>query len=924
MSDLISQASREQFSMHKPSRLLFISSLLASILASCSGGSSATGSSGNAAAGAGAGGRCADTSNFCLLSCDLTCGATGCQVTQVAENQRLQFRFSQPIALASVSGSSFSIRTAHGISPDGRFEVNNQAITFVPSISVTNGISSFGFQRNESYILTLPAGAQGVHSSSGGLLSREFSCTVTATLGIIDEDNAPPLASLVAPQNQSAAPVDATFVLRFSEVIDTAPLLGSLSATSPIRFLLRRSRLDPVTLVRVCDQSGVPIVLGGIPRIALELVNGRNVSTVTFKPNVNLPGFSCVQVQVTSDLRDLSGKPAVAVEFAVFTEFAPQSDFTFTELFASPLRFDPVISGGIWSSGAHPAEIGGDGRHGSFEATLGTTINTGIYEWNTDNFSIPASRTLNGQTATITDGKFFFTDFFLPANTTVRFIGNNPAQIFVRGEVQIGGRLEANAAAMTLFSNRQTNSLTTVILGQAGGAAGAGGGSGGKGGDRCRGTGPTLVNGVQAENGVFGGNAKVLLGHAYANNTLLTGGRGSPLFPAAGQSTLLAGYNTIQAVYYSATASGGGGGGYMSAGLFGLVTTPGPAATNPVGLQISGTPNPGGIAFSLTPFPPQSNYQSLTHYLVGGSGGGGGGSHPLWALQYQPLAPSNPWVAGAGGSGGGGAYALRAGGTLSVLSTGVLEAKGGTGVQFKGDDPNTPAVEAPNFPTNNYGVASPGGGGSGGSMLLQSSRAISMLGRIDSSGGGGSVTGGWATSSVTPNIVSTGGRGSDGFYRIEALRGAAVTVTPAAGAMIPVYSASTNLGELVDRDAFVGCASTYRNSSLVFPPDWLRYELVVELNGETQLYSDDPSVPSLGPADNSLVPVRVSFQGTRFNTANGLAEPGSQGPWRDFVNLNQGPSINNDGATGFRFQLIFNRGSYPGAVVTRCSVFARG
>ena len=52
---------------------------------------------------------------------------------------------------------------------------------------------------------------------------------------------------------------------------------------------------------------------------------------------------------------------------------------TLEETFATPARLDTAVSGGTWSSGARPAAIGGDGRHGSFDPTIGTTITTGIY-----------------------------------------------------------------------------------------------------------------------------------------------------------------------------------------------------------------------------------------------------------------------------------------------------------------------------------------------------------------------------------------------------------------------------------------------------------------------------------------------------------------------------------------------------------------
>ncbi|GAB4139579.1 MAG: hypothetical protein Fur0037_05940 [Planctomycetota bacterium] len=78
-----------------------------------------------------------------------------------------------------------------------------------------------------------------------------------------------------------------------------------------------------------------------------------------------------------------------------------------------------------------------------------------------------------------------------------------------------------------------------------------------------------------------------------------------------------------------------------------------------------------------------------------------------------------------------------------------------------------------------------------------------------------------------------------------------------------------------------------------------------------------------GPANTAQVPVRVQFQGGRISTTTNLPEPNTtSGPWRDFVN-DVGPSLNLDAATGFRFQLIFNRGLFPQAVVKKLTVTFR-
>ncbi|MEQ1634240.1 MAG: hypothetical protein ABL997_17805, partial [Planctomycetota bacterium] len=420
--------------------VLVFSGLSAMFLAGCSGGSSSTGD-----AGIGSAVRCPSGEGFCLISCDLGCTSTACSITQIAENQRLGFTLNQAIDSRTVNNGSVSIRTATGESPDGNLLVDGRTVTFVPSISVSNGISSFGFRRNQAYIVTLAGGALGVKSLSGATLRESFSCTVSATLGIQDADAAPPRAELIAPANLTAAPIDSTLVIRFSEVVDTTAFLQPISASTPIRYVLRRSRIPAGGTERECNVDSEAIQLEGLPIVQLEVVNGRPVSTISLRPTLALPGLSCVEITVTSDVRDISGRGAVETVFRIITAASASSDTLLTETFANETRMDPDVSGGTWSNGARPAPLGGDGRHGSFNPLNGRELGAGIYEWNLDGnpvgsgFTIPGAQTFNGQAAVVLDSTFFFSDFVLPAGTTVRFVGTNPIKIHVRGKVEING-----------------------------------------------------------------------------------------------------------------------------------------------------------------------------------------------------------------------------------------------------------------------------------------------------------------------------------------------------------------------------------------------------------------------------------------------------------------------------------------------------
>jgi hypothetical protein len=166
-----------------------------------------------------------------------------------------------------------------------------------------------------------------------------------------------------------------------------------------------------------------------------------------------------------------------------------------------------------------------------------------------------------------------------------------------------------------------------------------------------------------------------------------------------------------------------------------------------------------------------------------------------------------------------------------------------------------------------------------------------------------------------------GGDGAPGFYRAEA-RG---LVQVAATGNVPPFDPSVHAGTLTDRDTATGCRSLWRSTGLVFPPQWLRYELHVDVDGDgivDQIFSDDASVPgSLGPANNPLGPVSVKFQGAQVS-ASGVPT-GPIKPWRDFINDTGGIGLNSDGVTGFRFQLLFNVATFPAVVVKRLVVVVR-
>ena len=590
----------------------------------------------------------------------------------------------------------------------------------------------------------------------------------------------------------------------------------------------------------------------------------------------------------------------------------PLAQNALVETFASAGNRDPQASGDLWVNGnVSPVALGGDGRHGSFDHTHGTlNPTTGEFEFNNDNFAVTAERSLTGQSYLINDGKYYFTDFVVPAGVKVRFTGSVPAQIFVRGQADIRGTIDVSAVEMPFWippppvptaglhvSNFDSRGVNNFQTGQAGGTPGCGGGRGGDGANECHSTGPDIVPGFPPPyDGRDGQDVRVPAGHAYGASTVGTGGRGGVLWPASGLTV-----NTplVGSVYRGHFSQGGSGGGYSG---------PGGTSTGLPLVNATFSPtSPPGAQFPLLPFPPAvppPNYTALNHFLVGGSGGGGGGSHPFGTigLGTSGTVPPDVYRAGHGGTGGGGAVAIRTGGALSVATTGILRSKGGAGVLITGDSPLTPS----SVDLNN-GISSPGGGGSGGSFLLQSSVSVTVNGAIDTGGGAGSRTG--SISTPTLNQITQAGSGSTGFYRLEA--SGAVTF---AGTGTPAYVAANNSGPLTDQDDRSGSRSFWLLPPTTNLPVYLRYELVVDVAGSTVLFSDDPAVSVLAADDPSGAAV-LRVQGARLDPLTGNVVPSTIGPWRTSLLPGGENSINRDRAKVVRFDLVLNKNL--GAVVVR-------
>lgn len=846
---------------------------------------------------------CNSQSKFCLHACNLGCTVAGtCAVSEIAQNQPIELHFTDTIDPASVTAGAISLKTASGESPAGEFLVSGASLVFVPQVRITGGITRFGFRAGETYILNLRSGEQGdtLRSASGDRLARNVVCSLSVTQGLVDLDGQAPQAELIAPAVTVDVATDSQIVVRFSELIDLSQFQGGSTQVSPILYQIRKSIEDPNDpSQRVCDPNFTPVLIGGVPVATVRATNPPTTE-IALQPAIELPNEVCVEVTITEQVRDLSGRAAERRVFRFFTEAGTPEPVTLTETFATDQRMDRLASGGTWAGGrAVPATIGGGGRLGSFDPAVGQSIGAGTFLFNTDSQLFPASSTLFGVPIEVTDGVFEFTDFIVPSGTRVVFRGSKPAIIKVRGACRVEGELSVDGVGPS--STFDGDALSAGPIGQVGPPVqgepsrpgGAGAGAGGRGGQSCLGAGVTA-----AMRGAPGENCVPVATSGYIGNVGGSGGRGGDVFPATGNRV-----NVFFSVFltFSGMVSGGAGGGsFLGAGTAGRVLRtftagqpgdagPGAAAGSTVAFQAL----PGGLG-------------ALEHFLVGGSGGGGGGSHTVnmttSEVNGSPGAGRKAWHAGGAGGGGGGALAVIVGHTFSVEGSGVVASRGGGGAEHRSEATGPPA---------------PGGGGSGGSIVIQAEEAtkVAQNGTID-------VSGGLGTYITNPQLTGTrmearGGDGGHGFVRVEADGATAATLGIVNG---PASIPSGSFADLptAAEDTRSGFVSLWRSSRQLFPPTFVHYRLVARVNGQEVVYSDDPA--NFNPANRNDLPVRVYIQGGTVNPATNELD-GTPGPWRDFVNGDGGrQSINSDNANGFRFMMIFNRDIETDVVVEEFQV----
>ncbi|MDF1836472.1 MAG: Ig-like domain-containing protein, partial [Planctomycetota bacterium] len=874
-----------------------------SLLAACSSGGEA-GANGGALFVRSCSLGCSDGSSGSQISCQVT---NTVQNTEIS----VLFTEPVDIATVSAS-SFRVVNVDNGTTPVGEYfldPANSHRVVYRPALTFDlNGNPSFGFDPNSAYGITIPGELQGdsgpfIRSATGRANQSRLQCTILTTDQVTDPVPGEPIVEIYASYYERDGMGNLTGTLNevanafgFFDHFGTDGLDDNLvnggaevrdvSRTGTV-YMLFKDVMNPATLANPITQTApfvtirtdpdgdladasdrLPAVAGSY-RVSVD--TERLETLLSFTPATSFlsagggaplnPRRMAVDIPTAClDLVGNSARPAngggvsgfVTEEGMVTPIVIPNGG----EGFVNNAGENGTESGALWGQNNRLATDlgGGSGRLGELVIGVGETLTL-----NTDSQNFPLGLVSNvignanmagdfPTSISVTDGVFEFSSLTIQPGGILKLVGDNPARILVRGELDItaGALVDLSGAGGGVHDS--TTEQPEVAFGPGFPVPPAGAGAGGWGGDRWDfdqvGINPNVfiaIGGVdiseavaEINDGRDGGG----LGGGVGSRGL--GGPATPmnfpsedtldLAPLAGLGSHGAGAafpftNTFNSGFPNgchvlAIGTAGSGGGYAMDGGDAVSIAPDPNSTLPLGAFNDGQANPGGVAPALVmPDEGNLNYAQRTldwtqGFLLGGSGGGGGGLHPYDTrsnLGFNQSCP-NPlddsisyavWRDHSGGRGGDGGGALHLAAGKRVRINGIIDLSGGAGQSSTGGS----AVDPGRF-------AMPGGGGSGGALRVQAPvvQISPVAGRIAVDGGAGGA-GSWS-----PTVF--GGDGSMGLVRIEtgvtvlAHEDAAPSISPFLGdGMAPFDNLDKSLDFLsVDSGGFT--AQTQRPDSI--------------------------------------------------------------------------------------------------------------
>lgn len=780
------------------------------------------------------------------ISCSLGCSSTGAQIkcgtTQVFVNQDLWFEFSQPVDLSTVTKNTLQVtNTSTGQTPAGTYiqdPTNPRRIAFRPLLSFDSlGNPIFGFQPNSVFRVTVPGQASGdngpfLRSQAGEANQQRIDCFVSASLGINDLVPGPPtvvvtledLAGAQPPveaQGAEDVPRQSRVRLVFDDIMNPSTLVNPATGLSPLITVALDLDGD---LATTDDQ----LLLQGAFQISFDFL--ANTTTVLFTPTGGFPSSGSdpdsprrIVMNLPVSISDLGGNGLVNAGPVAFTTVgsplvvgtlpvAGGEQFTSTQfvdtnrtgmfVVTDPGRLVPGLGGGSGKLGDLVVSVGQTVVLST--AAIGNSFGPGADPENPPDFSsvvldnYDPENDLPGTVDLVAvDGVYEFSSLRVDSGGVLRFSGDDPPRIFVRGAATVQGLIEVPGLDGPVHAGRQG-------FGGQGGLAGPGGGSGGRGADRVfwPAASPVLLAGAFdfAGQGVDPGILQTTgrPGFGRGGEVGTGGGTGGIQWPVnlPGPTLFPPFADFVPNLFCRSQQVGGpGNGGTFSAvgGVGTYVPLPGPTPPLP---QLPAPDPTQRLTAQETDLDPEAGE------LVGGAGGGGGGlgiagtatNGQLFACQVpfaafpivgppgllQIKAEGYRDASGAGGGGGGGTLQLQVGGRLTLQ--GAINVRGGRG------GGGTAAVVQP-F-SNDFdqdAAAAPGGGGSGGSILVQTRDLIlpNLPGLFDVTGGEGGRALPVAQALAIPNL-SLGGAGGPGIVRIEKSPLLPLTPTQVSSRVIPL------------------------------------------------------------------------------------------------------------------------------------------
>ncbi|MCB9890694.1 MAG: hypothetical protein H6832_16910 [Planctomycetes bacterium] len=853
--------------------------LFALFLPSCSGGG---GKTPDAIVGCNNGAQA-----LCVTACNLGCSTSGCSLSNIAVNQRLDFTFNLEIDPASVNTNTVRMRDKAGNEPLGAFLVQGATISFVPEVGQAGGETFFGFTKDETYTLLIPSKGKAfetLRSTSGDALSTDFSCRLEVSLGIVDFDGQPPRASMLIPSTLGKACIErnTNILIEFSELVDPQ----TVSETSQgMRFQIAQADSNGNCSTNTID-------LPGVRTLSVDKITQR--TRLAFRPAFEPPGGFCILATVTDQVRDLSGKRAQQQTFSFLTCAGDVPVREIVDDFSDPSTQDLGRGGAKWVQGAVVAPlVGGSGLHGDFDYAYVATDTTTkdaqdreIWQIDVDTVKIPDLLTLSGQEEPIVNGIFEFTSFVVPAGVHLQFVGSKVPVLRVSGRVDIEG-------AVTLPPK-----LATKLIGQGGkppvngqpGFAGAiGGGTGGNGGDS-----PNKV-GTKNLSGTAGEALRLPAGHPFTATAANTGGKPTGPWPSTGIDKDVK-FSAYTGVICQTATPGGSGGSFLTQGKLGSVVDnmKGTEKSQPYDFGPVGTT---GTPVDIALLRGRTEKSSLL-YLVGGAGGGGAGTHPSSCFDASGFEPLG-WSPGSGGAGGGGILHFQVGSDFNVGIRGIVSVQGGSGQTFACDQ-------------SNFTNPAPGGAGSGGSILLQVGGLPDIRGTVTAAGGLG---GRYDSSPYLLTVDSLSGEGGAGLLRYESNPPPALA---ALGNFNPPVSAD-NVGTIHSEDVNTNSilATDWYDTGLFFPPKYLRYVIEATIDDVPTVFSDDAT---LGREAKAGEPIEILFQGAQLDAQTKRPVPATFSQWIS-GNID---GLTRVGGNTFRVLLRFNRSSATKIVVNKMTYRYQG